>query len=77
MDTLYIYYYNLSTSVDPSDFGIQSVLESVGGLEEDSIALAVRLCQQICLSTAESVQHYVSRQQSWAFFEDARGLIRG
>jgi len=72
IDTLYIYYYNLSTSVDPSDFGIQSVLESVGGLEEDSIALAVRLCQQICLSTAESVQHYVSCQQSWAFFEDAR-----
>ena len=72
MDTLSTYYKNLSTSVDPSDFGIQSVLESVEGLAEDSIDLAVRLCQQICLSTAESVQHYVSRQQSWKFFEDAR-----
>jgi len=72
MDTLFTYYSNLSTSADPSDFGIQSLLQSVEGLEEDSVALAVRLCQQICLSTAEAIQHYIARQPSWKFFEDAR-----
>lgn len=72
MDTLCTYYNMLSASVDSSDFGIQSLLQSVEGLEEDSVTLAVRLCQQICLSTAESIQHYISRQLSWKFFEDAR-----
>jgi len=72
MDMLYTYYNNLSTSADPSDFGIQFLLQSIQGLEEDSITLAVRLCQQICLSTAESVQYYIGRQPSWKFFEDVR-----
>ena len=43
IDTLSTYYKNLSTSVDPSDFGIQSVLESVEGLAEDSIDLGTSL----------------------------------
>jgi len=64
MDMLCMYYNTLSTSVDPSDFGIQSLLQAVGGLEEDCVTLAVRLCQQICLSTAESIQHYISCQPS-------------
>jgi len=72
MDMLYTYYNNLSTSADPSDFGIQFLLQSIQGLEEDSITLAVRLCQQICLSTAESIQYYIRRQPSWKFFEDVR-----
>ena len=72
MDGLVAYYNKLSTSVDPTDFGIQRVLQSVEGLSEESIALSIQLCQQVCSSVAESVQHYINSQPSLKFFEAAR-----
>ena len=44
MDGLFAYYSKLSTSVDPTDFGITSVLQTVGrpiGLSQENIDLNV------------------------------------
>ena len=72
MDGLRTYYNRLSTTVDPAEFGIQAVLQSVEGLADESVSDSVQHCQGICSSVAAAVQDYICKQPGWKFFEAAR-----